>query len=127
MKKIIIILVGLLILLFIGYKYVYQSHRNIEKEEAEFTINAKTLIQEFSQNQESSSKKYLNKTIIVEGELTEKEANSIMLSKVVYCTFGEDVKYPDNGMGVSLKIKGRCIGYDELLEIVKLDQVVLLE
>ena len=28
--------------------------------------------------------------------------------------------------GISITIKGRCVGYDELLEMVKIDQAIII-
>lgn len=127
MKKLIIAIVIIAVAGFLGYNYIYQSHRDIESEKAEFTVNATELAKEFSENQEVSSKKYLNKTIIVEGELTEIEENSITISEAVYCSFDSNTDFSNQNVGTQLKIKGRCIGYDELLEVIKLDQATILK
>ncbi|WP_271784379.1 OB-fold protein [Aquimarina algiphila] len=127
MKKLLIAILVIALAGFIGYKYIYQSHRDIQSEEANFTVNATDIAIEFSKNQDISSEKYLNKTIIVEGELTEIEENSIMLNEVVYSSFDTNVDQSKYTLGMPLKIKGRCIGYDELLEVIKLDQTSILE
>ncbi|WP_299607536.1 hypothetical protein [uncultured Aquimarina sp.] len=127
MKKLIIILVILAIGGFFGYKYLYQSHRNIEKEEASFNLEAISLVKEFSKDAELASKKYLNKTIIVKGALTEIESNSLMLANAAYCTFDANHGILETNLNSVYSIKGRCIGYDELLEIVKLDQASIIK
>jgi len=127
MKKLLIILLILLIGAFIAYQYVYQSHRNIEDEKAEYTILAADLVKEFSQSQETASKKYLNKTIIVKGELTEIEDNSLLLNDAAYCTFDTTHTISGSSLKSMFTIKARCIGYDELLEVVKLDPASIIE
>ncbi|WP_282080258.1 OB-fold protein [Aquimarina algiphila] len=127
MKKLLIAILVIALAGFIGYKYIHQSHRDIQSEEANFTVNATDIAIEFSKNQDISSEKYLNKTIIVEGELTEIEENSIMLNEAVYSSFDTNVDQSKYTLGMPLKIKGRCIGYDELLEVIKLDQTSILE
>ncbi len=127
MKKLLIVILILLIGGFIGYKYIYQSHRDIQDEKAEFTVNATDLAKEFSKNQESTTKKYLNKTIIVKGKLTEIEDNAMMLNDAAYCTFDVNHNISESSLNSIFTIKGRCIGYDELLEVVKLDQVSIVK
>lgn len=127
MKKLLIIILILGLAGFIGYKYVYQSHRDIQSEKAEFTIVATDLVKEFSENPDISSKKYLNKTIVVTGKLTEIEANSLMLDNASYCTFDINHNISESSLNASYIIKGRCIGYDELLEVVKLDQATIVK
>lgn len=127
MKKLIIILVVLAIGGFFGYKYLYQSHRNIEEEDASFELEAISLVKEFSENTELASMKYLNKTIIVKGALTEIESNSLMLANAAYCTFDTNHDILETHLNSVYSIKGRCIGYDELLEVVKLDQASIIK
>ncbi len=118
---------ALLILLVIGlsgyavYNYMYKDHRDIAKETAAYEVDAITLAQEFAVEPEKTLSKYLNKTILVNGTVTEIESNAISLSEAVYCTFTE--KVPSSiSINTPLQIKGRCIGYDELLEVIKIDQ-----
>ncbi|WP_299256505.1 hypothetical protein [uncultured Aquimarina sp.] len=128
MKKLLIAILILGIAAFVGYKYIYQSHRDIQEEKAEFTVDATDLAREFSETPDITSKKYLNKTIIVKGEVTEIEANSLMLNDAAYCTFDNDHNIaPSSLQSKKYTIKGRCIGYDELLEVVKLDQASIIK
>ncbi|MHA7057560.1 OB-fold protein [Aquimarina sp. M1] len=127
MKKILAVVLTLGILGFLGYKYVYQSHRDIQGEEAKFIVDATELAREFSQDPEVSSKKYLNMTIIVKGGLTEIENNSMMLDDAAYCSFDGNHNISKSNLNSMYTIKGRCIGYDELLEIVKLDQAAIIK
>ncbi|MDH7448064.1 OB-fold protein [Aquimarina sp. 2201CG14-23] len=127
MKKLLIGIIILLIAGFIGYKYVYQSHRDIQGEEAAFTVNAIELAKEFADSPDESSKKYLNKTIIVTGQLTEIEPNAVMLSEAAYCSFDTNHSISDTTLNSSYTIKARCIGYDELLEVIKLDQASVIK
>ncbi|WP_405207421.1 OB-fold protein [Aquimarina sp. LLG6339-5] len=127
MKKLLIVILILGIAAFVGYKYVYQSHRDIQEEKAEFTVDATDLAREFSESPDTASKKYLNKTIIVKGEVTEIETNSLMLSEAAYCTFDTDHNITTSSLRSQYTIKGRCIGYDELLEVVKLDQTSIIK
>jgi len=120
MKKNIIIF-GILLIVVLTYSYVYQDHRDIEKEKAEFTLDADLIIKEFSMNSQSSETKYLNKTIEVEGYVTNQSEKSISLNENIFCQFNE--LFPSKlKADTEIKIKGRFIGYDDLLEELKFDQ-----
>lgn len=107
------------------YNYTYQEHRNIEKSEIDFNMSAKELLNEFVVNSEKATQKYLNKVIEVRGEVSEKDNESITLSSSVLCYF--TVNQPDLPLAYEVIIKGRCIGFDELLEVVKVDQCSLIQ
>lgn len=123
-KNILIIAVAVLLLGgYFGYNYMYHDHRDITKEEAAFSINAVDLAKEFSADPSVVSK-YLNKTISIKGTITEVEDKAITVDGGVYTMFDESIKLTK---GSKIEVKGRCIGYDELLELVKLDQTSVVE
>ena len=125
MRKWVIILILILILAFAGYKYLYQDHRDINKEHPEFTVTSTSMHDDFLINSILSEKKYLDKTIVVSGIISEINKNDVTLDDKVFCQFtniqNQSLKINDN-----TKIKGRFIGYDDLLEQVKLDQCFVL-
>lgn len=110
-----------LILAILSYNYIYQDHRNIEEEEAEFVLNTGHISNEFSSDPMSSEQKYLNKTIEIEGTLTDVSTHSLTLDDQIFCQFNSTIE-PKLKLNAQLKIKGRFIGYDDLLEQIKLDQ-----
>ncbi len=120
-----VILLLLTILVYIGYNYIYQDHRDIKQEQAKFTLSSNTIVNEFIQNPSVSEKKYLNKTIEISGTVSEINDNDITLDDNVFCL----LKVTDSKaieINAQIKIKGRCIGYDDLLEQIKMDQCTLL-
>lgn len=126
MKRKLIVLLVLLLLAVAGYKYLYQDHRDIQKEQPEYVISSNFLANEFSQNSIEAEKKYLNKTIEINGVITEINITDITLNNSVFCQFvntiNNTLKTNDN-----IIIKGRFIGYDDLLEQVKLDQCNVIQ
>ena len=106
---------------YVGYNYIYQEHRDIDTEVPEFNVNSVTISNEFQENTTHAETKYLNKTITVSGTITEVTENNITLNDQVFCQFTSSIKriYKLNNQ---LTIKGRVIGYDDLLEQVKIDQ-----
>lgn len=124
MKKYIVLL-GILLIIVLVYSYVYQDHRDIEKEKAEFTMDADIIIKEFFMNSQVNETKYLNKTIEVKGIVTNQSEKSISLNDNIFCQFSELVpsKLKTN---IEISIKGRFIGYDDLLEELKFDQCMVI-
>jgi hypothetical protein len=125
MRKWSIILLVLIIIGVLGYNYVYQHHRDIKSETSVFKISSNNLIDEFQINPSASEIKYLDKTITVIGSITALEKQNILLGSSVFCLFTNKI---DSNLKVlqTIEIKGRFIGYDDLLEQIKLDQCYII-
>lgn len=126
MKRKWIILIAILLLAFAGYKYIYQEHRDIQKEAAEFVLASTTIANDFSQNTTEAEKKYLNKTVEISGVVTEFNQKDLTLNNRIFCQFN-DTRNNTLNINDPITIKGRCIGYDDLLELVKIDQSTIIE
>ena len=110
------------------YNYVYQDHRDIKSEKVAFSITAANLKEAFINNEEEATTLYLNQTIELNGTLTSVDGNSLVLDNSVFFVLNEGEKEVDASLkGTQIKIKGRCIGYDSLLEEVKFDQASLIQ
>lgn len=115
-----------IVILGIGvYNYIYQDHRDIEKETAEFTMTALELANLFKEDTVNTEQKFLNKTIEVTGNVSDNNNTEITIDNQVFCQFVEPIK--EIKRNESIKIKGRVIGYDDLLEQVKLDQCTIIK
>jgi hypothetical protein len=116
------LLVGLVIAL-LGYNYIYQDHRDIASEAPDYTISATELTQAFQKNEETATKKYLNKTVLVEGVVNTINSEGLTIEPSVFFALSEkEVGNPAVSKATTIKVKGRCIGYDNLLEEIKFDQ-----
>jgi len=124
MRKLLILIIAVLVIVF-GYNYLYKDHRDIKTEQAEFLLSTNELSSAFSLDAIVSEKKYLNKTIEVSGTVTEISEDGLTLDDKIYCQF-DDFLVIKPKLNALLKIKGRVIGYDDLLEQVKLDQCYIL-
>ncbi|PZD77891.1 hypothetical protein [Mesonia sp. K7] len=120
-SKYIILIIILLAIGYLGYQYLYQDHRDIAEEVAAYSIASDQVNQEFVTNAEVAETKYLNKTIEITGTVSKIEDNSITLDDVIYCQFTAPLE-TDIQQNQNVTIKGRFIGYDDLLEYVNLDQ-----
>jgi len=122
MRKWIVLLI-VVVLALLAYNYIYQDHRDIKKELAAYVLSSNELVNEFTINPSASEKKYLNKTIEVLGTITELNDNDFTLDDNVFCQFTCKIELIKSKV---VRVKGRFIGYDNLLEQVKLDQCSIL-
>lgn len=127
-KKQVIILILFLAIITAGlvYNYTFNSkHRNIANEEATITLSANELHAYFLKNEALATTNYLDKVIAISGKITSVETNNVALSDKIQVRFISEgiLKHKESA---SITIKGRCVGYDELLEMVKIDQAVVI-
>ncbi|WP_343488328.1 hypothetical protein [Allomuricauda sp. d1] len=122
-----LVVLALAILAGVAYNMTFNSkHREISKEEATFQIAADELQYFFANNEASSVQKYMDEVLEVSGTITEVEQNSIVLDKRVMVNFlaNAENNFED---GQPIVIKGRCVGFDELLLQVKIDQASVID
>lgn len=121
MKKIAIALFVLAILGIGGYYYMthYYGVKDYSSTKAEYTLTSDALKSEFTANETAATTKYVNKAVLVSGNVTENTGTNINFEGVS-CKLST----PDSSVkaGDQVKIQGRLVGYDSLLEEVQLDQ-----
>lgn len=125
-RKITIASVLLLILSVMLVRYNYKDDRNTDEGYAVFELSSFDLIDQFSASLEGANKKYLDKIIIIHGNEYQIEASTLLLDHQIRCYLIEDVQVPQN-RNTRIKIRGRYLGYDELLDEIKLDQCTVIE
>jgi hypothetical protein len=122
-KKIIILVFVLVIGGYFGYKYIMTvGERNIESEKSAFVVTSMTVFNEFSENSELATSKYLNKAVEISGKITSISPNLIILDEKISCQFQIQQK---EVVGSQIVIKGRVTGYDDLFEELKIDQCLI--
>lgn len=118
-----LLLITLLALVgYFGYTYMYKDHRDIKTEVSEIEIAAPYLLERFKKDDGND---LLNRTMTVTGTITQVESAFITIDANVHCSFANELSGFKNGD--LIVIKGRCIGYDDLFEIVKLDQCTIIK
>lgn len=130
-KRIKYIVIGLASAIIISGFLVYDKvlnakHREIFEEPTEFTLSADELQFYFADNQETATKKYMNRVIETHGSVTEIGTNTLVLEDRVQVYFLNDLKQ-NTTVGDDVNIKGRCVGFDELLLLVKIDQATTIK
>jgi len=125
MKKVLKISVVIIIMLLISFfsiRYYINNagKRDIATETTAYEVSSQSILNEFTANTDASNKKYLEKPVSISGIVTSIHDKALILDNSVNCTFLISV----NAVKINQKmiVKGRVIGFDDLLGEVKLDQ-----
>lgn len=124
MKSKILLLLSVCVAIAISaYLYMYKGHRDISSETADYVISIPELEKEFSSNGSQAYTKYQDKTIELTAQVTaiDNESIGIVLDDKVFAIFNDSIPKSISS-GKTVKIKGRFLGYDELLGVFKIDQ-----
>ncbi|MFM2369943.1 MAG: hypothetical protein RL619_2260 [Bacteroidota bacterium] len=124
MKKKTKIIISVLILVIFGiadYNYVmYGGARDLSTEDTAYTVSSKSIVNEFDSNIEKSNKKYLEKAIAIKGTITKITGTEVIIDDSIICNLKElDPSIMKNQV---ITLKGRVVGYDDLMGELKLDQ-----
>ena len=117
---ILLVILGVVAFPFVKNYFVYSyGKRDVQSEKAAFTITTKNIVAEFTANAEASNKKYLEKPVAVSGTITSVNDKEVILDETVNCNLlAVDTSLKE---GQAVTIKGRVVGYDDLLGELKLD------
>lgn len=121
-------LIGITVLVLIsglwGYYILNPEDRNVAKEPARYKVVALGLRDSMAAF--SHINKYQDMVLEIEGTVTHVQEASVNLNRAVEVQL---TRLPESAIqeGDKVVIKGRCIGYDELLNEVKIDQAVVIE
>jgi hypothetical protein len=120
-NKTIVIVLILGIGLWTSYQYVFAKQLTMDKISAEYqgeAVDFKRLIQtDFTQ--------WHNKVIQITGTITGIQEEGILLNQDIYCQFND--KLISAAKNAAITVKGRVIGFDELLEEIKLSQCIIIQ
>lgn len=126
-KKLLIFGFFVIITALLLYNYVYKNHRDISNEKESFAISVVDLKNDYNKNDSLANAKYLDKTIIIYGKISSLDLTNNILT--VDTLLSATVKDKNMVLKVndSIKLKGRFIGYDDLLEEFKMDECSIIE
>ncbi|WP_202703645.1 hypothetical protein [Flavobacterium sp. UGB4466] len=126
-KKIAFAITASLVLISTGlyfyYGFLFKEARNIESEIPEFSITTVKLLDDYNSNTEKADSLYLNKTIEITGKVTKETDSAVILENNIFCLLTQKTK--DKLLNSKVTVKGKCIGFDELFQEVKLDQCTI--
>ena len=127
MKKKVLIFVGILCLAGFGiYQYAYKPQRNIGLEKPDFDISVPNLELEFVKSDSLANLKFLDKTISIYGKITNIDLSNkiITVDKKLLARFTNSI--PNTlQLQNSIALKGRVVGFDDLLEEIQMDQCTI--
>ena len=119
---IVFISVFFLTITFSTYKYIYKPHENIENRKIDYKGKANHFLSKITNDGVAN---WLNKTIELNGKITSLDSKGILFNNNIYCQFKEssEIKFLQKNQNIT--IKGIVIGYDDLLEELKLNQCII--
>ncbi|OYQ46765.1 hypothetical protein [Flavobacterium aurantiibacter] len=125
-KKIIIICSVAILLGILGYQYVYKGHRDISSEDAVATLSVAQLNDQYTQSAEKTTQKFLDQTIVIYGKATSSDLKSknLLIDNGVDVTLTLAETIP--AAGTEVRVKGRYVGFDDLLEQHKIVDATLI-
>ena len=131
-KKYPTILRFLFLLFIIGLIIIYviynKPHKDFNKSPIETTIESIDLISFYQDNPDNANTRFLDKFILVIGTITDIEKNIIILDNSIVCTLDPSQIINDQiNINTKVSVKGRCIGYDDLLEEVRIDHCFIIK
>jgi hypothetical protein len=105
------------------YFYAYKGHREISSSSTDYVVTISGLQNEFATDNRLATLKYQNTIVELSARITsiDSESNGVVLGGKVFATFKDSV-LKNITSGEKLTIKGRFLGYDELLGEFKIDQ-----
>ncbi len=126
-KRILFLIVGLAVaslMVVFTYNTLYPDQRNIADETAVLDISAQDFLKKMGNAE--IAKNYGDKVIQTYGKITSIDARTITLDNAILVNL-LNTSNLELSNGDSITIKGRCIGYDDLLEEVKIDQASIVQ
>ena len=103
------------------YTYTMRAPTTIENKKIDFTGSAEELLLKITDHTEE----WQDKIVVVSGEVTSSDDKGIMLSRKIYCQLKQVTDIQKINLSNNISLKGRIIGYDDLLEELKLDQCII--
>ncbi len=123
MRKIGLALLVIVVVAICSYLYLYQDHRDVVATDASVSLNSQELLSVFNDSDIENDQTVLDQVIEIKGEITSINGHTLILDQLVFI---EMVNAIDVNEGSTVTIKGRCLGYDDLLGEIKIDQGILI-
>jgi len=111
-----------LISAYVVKSVVYKPHTLIKDVEVAYKDNAEDFINEVKQD----ANLWQNKVVELTGKITSKDEQGVMLNTAIYCQLSKTEKLSSLEENQEVTLKGRIIGYDDLLEELKLDKTIII-
>ena len=105
-----------------------KPHKDFSGAQADITLEATKLYEHYQNNLSDANLKFLDKVLLVNGPVTELNSNLVIIGGNIVCSLDSSYSL-DTGIKLDDKIsvKGRCIGYDDLFEEVRIDHCFIMQ
>ncbi|SIQ73804.1 hypothetical protein [Maribacter ulvicola] len=121
-KLVLFLFTILLIASYTAYKYIYKPHKPIAEKAVAFSGSTDS----FLEIVKTDVVKWQDVVVELTGTITLIDTKGIMLNNNnIYCQLEDRTAITNLQKGQTLTIKARMIGYDDLLEEIKLDQTII--
>lgn len=109
------------------YFYAYKGHRDISSATTDYVVTISGLQKEFATDSRLATLKYQNTIVELSDRITsvDSESNGVVLGGKVFVTFKDRI-LKSIISGEKRTVKGRFLGYDELLGEFKMDQCSII-
>ncbi len=118
-KAVLIVLVVFALGAYLGVKQMYKPHKTVAQREVAYTGGTAQLLEKVK----ASPENWQDVVVNITGKLTSIDGQTITLDNGIFCQLEKPIKNISTGNAIT--VKGRIIGYDDLLEELKMDQVVI--
>ncbi|SNR14324.1 hypothetical protein [Tenacibaculum jejuense] len=120
-KKLLIALFLIALVGFGGYLYIFQKPEEVSEIKPSFIGTSKDFISKNS----AKITEWNTKIIEITGTISSVSNEGVILDHNVFCQFLEDQKLNTLNENQTITVKGMVIGYDDLLDELKLNQCTL--
>lgn len=116
------LLIAGMILTYVGYRFIYQPHDTVEQMDNLYKGDVDNFL-EMVQNDKVMGAG----AVQLSGQVTSVDSNDFMIDGKIFCQIDSNIAIDGMQVGVDVSVLGRYVGYDELLEEVKLDFVKIVD
>lgn len=111
---------------FVAYNYImFGGARNLSTEKTDFTVSSAAIMDEFRGDIESANKKYLEKAVAITGTVSNANRTEVVIDNTIICSLKNEDSSVKKGQTVT--VKGRLVGFDDLMGELKLDQCFIIK
>ncbi|WP_296386831.1 hypothetical protein [Winogradskyella sp.] len=121
-SNIALLVIGLIVIGGLSaYKYAYKPHKSIEELEVKFSGSSKVFLEKVK----TDVTKWQGVVIELTGTITSIDEKGITIDNSIYCQLDTKTAIVSIQEKQTITIKARMIGYDDLLEEIKLDKTII--
>lgn len=114
----------IMLLAIMSYYVVFNDSEKMVETAQLKDVSSFVLYESVKDSAGKSGSSYVNSIVQVSGKISKISDNTLVLDSLIQVDLQESVPVISNQQ---ITIKGRCLGYDDLLELVKIDGAVIIK